>query len=216
MEKTVWSWRWLLLLPVFKAHRLVCHSPLGLRTIKKKKKKKPSRGPCGELSSRGPCREPSPVERGGVPCRGARVDEDGEDSLVLPVVALVPLHSNVPWFRGGLVFDSCITQLKAQGPSRTCNESKEEDEVPSRGARVDEDGEDSLVLAVVALVRAGRRDAPAFRGGLVFKAHRLSYHSTLGLGVTKRKKHLPSRRTARVSLQGYLAHKKTSTPLRPP
>ena len=23
--------------------------------------------------------------------------------------------------------DSCITQLKAQGPSRTCNESKEED-----------------------------------------------------------------------------------------
>jgi len=25
--------------------------------------------------------------------------------------------------------DSCITQLKAQGPSRTCNESKEEEEV---------------------------------------------------------------------------------------
>ena len=24
--------------------------------------------------------------------------------------------------------DSCITQLKAQGPSRTCNESKEEDD----------------------------------------------------------------------------------------
>ena len=24
--------------------------------------------------------------------------------------------------------DSCITQLKAQGPSRTCNESKEEEE----------------------------------------------------------------------------------------
>ena len=44
------------------------------------------------------------------------------------------------WFRGGLVFgsclrliDSCITQLKAQGPSRTCNESKEEEEV--RGAQ---------------------------------------------------------------------------------
>ena len=25
------------------------------------------------------------------------------------------------------LIDSCITQLKAQGPSRTCNESKEED-----------------------------------------------------------------------------------------
>ena len=25
--------------------------------------------------------------------------------------------------------DSCITQLKAQGPSRTCNESQEEEEV---------------------------------------------------------------------------------------
>ena len=34
------------------------------------------------------------------------------------------------WYRGGLVLiDSCITQLKAQGPSRTCNESKEEEEV---------------------------------------------------------------------------------------
>jgi len=27
-----------------------------------------------------------------------------------------------------------------------------------------------------------------FRGGLVFKAHRLLYHSTLGLRVTKKKK----------------------------
>ena len=27
------------------------------------------------------------------------------------------------------LIDSCITQLKAQGPSRTCNESKEEEEV---------------------------------------------------------------------------------------
>ena len=26
------------------------------------------------------------------------------------------------------MFDSCSTQLKAQGPSRTCNESKEEEE----------------------------------------------------------------------------------------
>jgi len=30
--------------------------------------------------------------------------------------------------------DSCITQLKAQGPSRTCNESEEDEEecIPSR------------------------------------------------------------------------------------
>jgi len=35
---------------------------------------------------------------------------------------------------GGLgLIDSCITQLKAQGPSRTCNESEEEDEEGFRG-----------------------------------------------------------------------------------
>jgi len=27
------------------------------------------------------------------------------------------------------LIDSCITQLKAQGPSRTCNENKEEEEL---------------------------------------------------------------------------------------
>ena len=27
--------------------------------------------------------------------------------------------------------DSCITQLKAQGPSRACNESKEEEDIPT-------------------------------------------------------------------------------------
>ena len=30
--------------------------------------------------------------------------------------------------------DSCITQLKAHGPSRTCNESQEEEEARSRGS----------------------------------------------------------------------------------
>jgi len=34
---------------------------------------------------------------------------------------------NVQWFRDGLVFEADITQLKARGPSRTCNESKEEE-----------------------------------------------------------------------------------------
>ena len=33
------------------------------------------------------------------------------------------------------LIDSCITQLKAQGPARTCNESKEEEDgQPARGA----------------------------------------------------------------------------------
>ena len=31
------------------------------------------------------------------------------------------------------LIDSCITQLKAQGPSRTCNESKEEEEEEEGG-----------------------------------------------------------------------------------
>ena len=31
------------------------------------------------------------------------------------------------------LIDSCITQLKAQGPSRTCNESKEEEEEEVQG-----------------------------------------------------------------------------------
>ena len=30
------------------------------------------------------------------------------------------------------LIDSCITQLKAQGPSRTCNESKEDEEATTR------------------------------------------------------------------------------------
>jgi len=35
------------------------------------------------------------------------------------------------------LIDACITQLKAQGPSRTCNESKEEEELPDeQGAQV--------------------------------------------------------------------------------
>jgi len=36
------------------------------------------------------------------------------------------------------------------------------------------------------------RNVQRFRGGLVFKAHRLLYHSTLGLRVIKKKKNLES------------------------
>jgi len=41
------------------------------------------------------------------------------------------------------LIDSCITQLKAQGPSRTCNESKEEEE------ELEEKGQTQGDLAVV-------------------------------------------------------------------
>ena len=34
------------------------------------------------------------------------------------------------------LIDSCITQLKAQGPSRTCNESKEEEKKKKLGGAV--------------------------------------------------------------------------------
>ena len=67
----------------------------------------------------------------------------------------VPHLEAGPYLR---LIDSCITQRKAQGPARTCDESKEEE----NHSRV--------------------------RGGLVFKAHRLLYHSTLGSRVIKKKK----------------------------
>ena len=35
------------------------------------------------------------------------------------------------------LIDSCITQLKVQGPSRTCNESKKEEEEGEEGVRGD-------------------------------------------------------------------------------
>ena len=56
-----------------------------------------------------------------------------------------------------------------------------------------------------------------FRGGLVFEAHRLLGHSTLGLRVVKKKeKEIRcggySKFRTRAALQGYLAHKKTPPP----
>jgi len=73
------------------AHRLLYHSTLGLRVIKKKKK---HRGISGRK------------------CWTAQV--------VRSVMATLQWHLRR--------IDSCITQLKAQGHSRTCDESKEEEE----------------------------------------------------------------------------------------
>jgi len=127
------------------------------------------------------------------------------------------------WVRGL----SCITQFKAQGPSRTCNESKEEEEVrdqgslawsvvevsvaPPRPFRGGATGRPSRMALPPALPLSGDGERPgvgedgegrrparrAFRvrasvdctrGQLVFKAHRLLYHSTLGSRVIKKKK----------------------------
>ena len=67
--------------------------------------------------------------------------------------------------------DSCITQLRAQGPSRTCNESTEEGE----GLAQDHLG----VLQALDPHSEHARNVQRFRGGLVSKANRLLYHSTL-------------------------------------
>ena len=75
------------------------------------------------------------------------------------------------------LIDSCITQLKVQGPSRTCNESKEEEEV-----NLAEQGDERALPDPEQLLS---RKVQRFRGGLVFKAGRLVYHSTLGSRVIK-------------------------------
>jgi len=89
--------------------------------------------------------------------------------LLFEPILLVPIPQSHPQpCKAGSylrLIDSCFTQVKAQGPSRTCNESKEEE-------------------ATLHATTPSER----FRGGLVFQAHRLLHHSTLGLRVTKKKK----------------------------
>jgi len=58
------------------------------------------------------------------------------------------------------LIDSCITQLKAQGPSRTCNDSKEEEEAKVRkhqliGERVDIPDARTLPQLLAPLALAG-------------------------------------------------------------
>jgi len=102
--------------------------------------------------------------------------------------------------------DSCITQLKAQGPPRTCNESNEVKD-SGIGSRVSGFGFRAYRIRVGSWPVRGRakhglmdsgmgsrvsgfglRNVQRFRGGLVFKVHRLLYHPTLGLRVIKKKK----------------------------
>ena len=75
-----------------------------------------------------------------------------------------------------------------------------------------------------------RRNANQFRGGIVFKTHRLVYRSTLGSGAIKKKKSIPAPAAidwqslasasapppllsaAPLHIQGYLTHKKHPPP----
>ena len=67
------------------------------------------------------------------------------DTVTGVALRAVPLPSSrVAYLR---LIDSCITQLKAQGPSRTCNESKEEEEA-------------SRVLMFVPAALSPRRQTP--------------------------------------------------------
>ena len=117
---------------LFKAHRLLYHSTLGLRVIKEKKVHTSSSGSYSRLT------------------------------------------------------DSCITQIKAHGPSRTCNESKIAPPPPRRPPWPPP----MRRTPVPPDPRRRRSGMPVkrFRGGLVCKAHRLMHHSTLGLRVIKKKK----------------------------
>jgi len=56
--------------------------------------------------------------------------------------------------------DSCITQLKDQGPSRTCNESKEEEEEVPGEVEVGGDDEEAFQRARLRVHHA-REPAPA-------------------------------------------------------
>ena len=79
-----------------------------------------------------------------------------------------PVARGQPLYQLRLI-DSCITQLKAQGPSRTCDESKEEEEewgdTPWMCGRVGTDLGGVVVLALRAvLALAGPHVEPAVRG----------------------------------------------------
>jgi len=49
------------------------------------------------------------------------------DRVGQPLGVDVQLLWRVAWFRGGLAFEAHRLLYQAQGPSRTCNESKEEE-----------------------------------------------------------------------------------------
>jgi len=68
----------------------------------------------------------------GSTCEGERVARSPRRALgahrVAEVGVAAPEGAHLFVVCGVRLIDSCITQLKAQGPSRTCNERKEEEE----------------------------------------------------------------------------------------
>ena len=76
------------------------------------------------------------------------------------------------------LMDSCITQLKAPGLSRTCNERKREEEWGPAPPQPLSPAQPSRQFSIQEQVL--RRIVKRFRGSLVFKARRLLYHSSLG------------------------------------
>ena len=71
----------------------------------------------------------------------------------------ITLSVNLPYLR---LIDLSITQLKAQGPSRTCNDSNEEEE---------EQASRCSPAWPQVRIQLLHRSVQQFRGGLVFKAH---------------------------------------------
>ena len=69
-----------------------------------------------------------PTELSSYPSWHAQVNEP-DVSVQSPFAAQLCVFSAVEAGSYLRLIDSCITQLKAQGAARTCNESKEEEEV---------------------------------------------------------------------------------------
>jgi len=147
---------------VFKAHRPVHHSTLGLRVIKKKKK-------------------------------GAGQDQYAGRSCCCSCARDGMCSSSEAGSYVRLIY-SCTTQLQAQGPSRTCNESKEEE---GEGCRARPVCRRLLLLPPRARCLPGEgllhhRSVQRFRGGLVFKAHRLCVSLNSRLESNKEEERVPS------------------------
>ena len=82
--------------------------------------------------------------------------------------------------------DSCTTQLKAQGPSRTCHESKEEEE--DAAARV-HGCHHNAIERIPNNFFTEMCSGP--EAGSYLRLIDFVYHSTLGLRVIKKKKKIP-------------------------
>ena len=92
------------------------------------------------------------------------------------------------------LIDSCITHLKAQGPSRTCNESKEEEaEEEDKGAPSDIKRKvppmmvSSVPMHSCVESTCRRHLCSGSEAGSYLRIIDFAYHSTLGLRVIKKR-----------------------------